>query len=68
MDLVNSISNKINCPILVLGGAGKWEHILDLFTKTNAEAACTQNIYHFTEESILSVKNYLKEKKIQVRL
>ncbi len=67
LDLINLFSKEINCPILALGGAGNWQHILDLFLKTNISAACTQNIFHFTEESILSAKNFLKNNQIEIR-
>jgi imidazole glycerol-phosphate synthase subunit HisF len=67
LDLIRLVSKKINCPILALGGAGNWQHILDLLSKTDISAACTQNIFHFTEESILSAKKFLKDKNIKVR-
>ncbi len=67
LDLINLFSKKINCPILALGGAGNWQHMLDLFLKTNISAACTQNIFHFTEESILSAKSFLKNNQIEIR-
>jgi cyclase len=67
IDLIKLISEKLDCPILALGGAGNWQHILDLFLKTNISAACTQNIFHFTEESILSAKKFLDKNKIKVR-
>ena len=67
LDLIKLVSKKINCPILALGGAGNWQHILDLLSKTDISAACTQNIFHFTEESILSAKKFLKDKNIKVR-
>ncbi len=67
LNLLKSVSENISCPILALGGAGNWQHILDLFLKTDVSAACTQNIFHFTEESILSAKNFLKESNIKVR-
>lgn len=68
VNFLRNISTKIKCPIIVLGGAGKWEHILEIFIKTNIQAACTQNIYHFTEESIISAKKFLKNKKINIRI
>ena len=34
---------------------------------TGAAAACTQNIYHFTESSIRSAKSYLAGSGIAVR-
>ena len=65
--LIKMISEKIKSPILALGGAGNWQHILDLFQMTDVSAACTQNIFHFTEESIISAKNFLRKKNIMVR-
>jgi cyclase len=67
LNLIKLVSKKINCPILALGGAGNWQHILDLLIQTDISAACTQNIFHFTEESILSAKKFLKDKNIKVR-
>jgi len=67
LDLIKLVSKKINCPILALGGAGNWQHILDLLSETDISAACTQNIFHFTEESILSAKKFLKDNNIKVR-
>lgn len=68
IDLIKYISEKItNCPILALGGAGNWQHICDLFKMTDISAACTQNIFHFTEESIISAKKFLESNKIKIR-
>jgi cyclase len=67
LELVNLIVKKVNVPCLALGGAGNWDHILQLFKKTNISAACTQNIYHFTNESLKSVKEYLKKNKMLIR-
>ena len=67
LNLIEEISKNVNCPILAIGGAGNWKHILDLFEKTNISAACTQNIFHFTEQSIISAKKFLIENKISIR-
>ena len=42
-------------------------HIVDLFKLSNVTGACTQNIFHFTEESISSAKNFLIQNEILVR-
>lgn len=67
LNLIKMISKKINSPILALGGAGNWQHMLDLLSKTDISGACTQNIFHFTEESIFSAKKFLKDNNIKVR-
>jgi len=67
LELINLIVKKVNVPCLALGGAGNWDHILQLFKKTNISGACTQNIYHFTNESLKSAKEYLKKNKVLIR-
>ncbi|MDO8435681.1 MAG: imidazole glycerol phosphate synthase cyclase subunit [bacterium] len=65
--------NKLVCdavavPVLVCGGAGNWQHFADGFKEGGASAVCTTNIYHFTEPSIKSAKEYLKNAGIDVRV
>ena len=58
LDLIKLVSNKINCPILALGGAGNWQHILDLLSETDISAACTQNIFHLQKRVYCQQKNF----------
>jgi cyclase len=67
LKLIKKISKEIDSPLLALGGAGNWHHLLELFKKTNISAACTQNIYHFTEESVNSAKRFLLANNINIR-
>lgn len=64
IELLNDI---IKCPKLVLGGCGNWEHMEECFVNYDISGVCTQNIFHFTNESIVSAKNYLMERKIFIR-
>lgn len=67
LELINMFSKKFKLPIIALGGAGNWNHFLDLFKKTDISGACTQNIYHFTNQSLLSLKSFLKKNGIIIR-
>ena len=67
LDFIKKISKITKLPLIALGGAGKWEHFSDLFIQTNISAAATQNIFHFTNESLNSLKKYLSEKNIEIR-
>ena len=67
LKFITKITKNINHPFLALGGCGNWDHVLELFSTTNVSAACTQNIYHFTDESISSLKNFLKKNNISIR-
>lgn len=61
------VSEAVDIPVLVSGGAGKWQDFVDGFNRGKASAVCTTNIYHFTETSIKSAKQYLVSAGINVR-
>jgi cyclase len=62
------VSDAVGVPVLVSGGAGKWQDFVDGFVEGGASAVCTTNIYHFTESSIRSAKQFLARAGIPVRL
>ncbi len=61
------VASAVEIPVLVCGGAGKWQDFADGFTQGHASAVCTANIYHFTETSIRSAKAFLRNSGILVR-
>ena len=66
--LNKAISEAVNIPVIASGGVGNPEHIYDAFAVGKADAALAASIFHFNEYSVGSVKEYLKEKGIPVRL
>lgn len=67
LNLIDKFSKKIDVPIIVQGGGGNWNHFYEVLKLKNISAACTQNIYHFTEASLKSAKKFLSSKNILVR-
>jgi cyclase len=66
--LNRAISDAVNIPVIASGGVGNPEHIYDAFAVGKADAALAASIFHFKEYSVSSVKKYLKERGIPVRL
>lgn len=66
-ELNRRITRSVAIPVIVSGGAGKWQDFVDGFTLGCADAVATTNIYHFTESSIRSAKQYLARHDINVR-
>lgn len=62
------VTERVGLPVLVCGGAGKWQDFVEGFRVGGASAVCTTNIYHFTESSIRSAKQFLNNASIPVRL
>lgn len=67
-ELNRAVSEAVTVPVIVCGGAGKWQDFVDGFEKGKASGVGTTCIYHFTETSIKSAKIFLKKKGIEVRL
>ena len=61
------IANEVNVPVIASGGAGKLEHIIDVFQQTKAEAALLASLLHYGELTISQIKNALKQNNIPVR-
>ena len=67
-DITKLVSETINIPIIASGGAGKLEHFKDVFIEGKADAALAASVFHFKEIEIPTLKKYLNEQKITIRL
>lgn len=68
LPLCRHVVDAVPVPVLICGGAGNWQHMIDGVVVGGADAVCTQNIYHFTETSILAAKRALAKAGVAVRL
>ena len=68
LELTSKISQSVSIPVIASGGAGTMQHFEDVFKKGNADAALAASIFHFKEIEIATLKKFLKEKNIAVRL
>lgn len=66
--LTRAISEAVNIPVIASGGAGKLEHFYDAFAAGKADAALAASLFHFKELTIKQVKEYLRKKKVVIRL
>ena len=66
--LTKEIVQSSSIPVIASGGCGKPEHMLDIFTQSNVDAALAASIFHYETESVYKVKKFLKDNKISVRL
>ncbi|KAI0734460.1 imidazole glycerol phosphate synthase HisHF [Fomitopsis betulina] len=59
VDLVTLVRRSVRIPIVASSGAGNPEHFVEVFAKTNVEAALAAGIFHREEVSIQDVKQAL---------
>ncbi len=67
LELTKAINDSVDIPVIASGGVGKPEHIFEAFNVADASAALAASIFHFNEYPIQEVKEYLKEKNVNVR-
>ncbi len=67
LDIVNTVSEAINIPVIASGGAGSMEDFKVLFNTTKATAGLAASIFHYGEIPIPELKSYLKTNQIPVR-
>jgi len=66
--LTKSVVDSVSIPVIASGGCGKPDDMVDVFGKSNVDAALAASIFHYQTHGVRGVKEYLKEKKIPVRL
>lgn len=66
-ELNESVIREVGIPVIICGGAGKWQDFADGITLSGADAVATTNVYHFTETSIKSAKHFLFNKGLNIR-
>lgn len=65
--LTKMIAESVGVPVVASGGAGKPEHLADVFTRGSADAALIATMVHSGEYTVSSIKRALSEQKISVR-
>ena len=67
-NLMKSISDVVDIPIIASGGAGSLKHLVDGIKEGEADAVLAASIFHYGEYSIKEAKKYMHEHGIEMRL
>ncbi len=68
IELTQAVSSAIDIPVIASGGAGALEHFYDAIVLGGADGVLAASLFHFKELEIKEVKEYLKNKGIQVNI
>ena len=66
--LTREIVNSVSIPVIASGGCGKPDDIVNVFEKSDVDAALAASIFHYDTHGVEGVKKFLKGKNIPVRL
>ena len=62
------VSAAVNIPVIASGGAGTFDHFVDVFTAGRADAALAASIFHYSEHAVADLKAHLQARGIPMRL
>lgn len=68
IELTRRIAEHVSVPVIASGGAGTVQHFYDALTDGRADAALAASLFHYKELEIREVKQYLRDRKVPVRL
>ncbi|AWR97586.1 imidazole glycerol phosphate synthase subunit HisF [Acidianus sulfidivorans JP7] len=68
IELTRKVSESINIPVIASGGAGKMDDFFEVLTYGKADAALAAGVFHDGIIRIAELKNYLKNRGVEVRI
>lgn len=66
--LTRDVSDAVSIPVIASGGAGNYEHMASAILQGKASAVAAASIFHFTQQTPLEAKRFLRERGINIRL
>jgi cyclase len=67
-ELTAAVSSAVPIPVIASGGAGTFEHFVDVFSEGRADAALAASIFHFAEHGVSALKQHLAAAGIPMRM
>lgn len=67
-EALRQLTDELSIPVIASGGAGCKEHFRDTFINGHSDAALAASVFHFGEIAIPSLKQYLYNEGINIRL
>ncbi|HEX7393049.1 MAG TPA: imidazole glycerol phosphate synthase subunit HisF [Thermoplasmata archaeon] len=67
IELTKKVVRAVKVPVIASGGCGTIEHIVEVLTKGEADAALAASIFHYGQHTVADVKKALEAKGVSVR-
>lgn len=68
IDITRQLSDSLPIPVIASGGGGTMDHFANVFHDAHADAALAASVFHFREIEIPSLKRFLQEQGLTMRL
>ena len=66
--LTRAVADAVPVPVIASGGAGTLAHFYEVLTEGGADAVLAASVFHYGTFTVRAVKEYLRERGVEVRL
>ncbi|MBP2641228.1 MAG: imidazole glycerol phosphate synthase subunit HisF [Negativicutes bacterium] len=66
--LTRLVSETVEVPVIASGGAGELNHFYEVLTAGKADAVLAASVFHYGQFTVRQVKEYLRQRHLEVRL
>jgi imidazole glycerol-phosphate synthase subunit HisF len=67
IELTERVTKSVDVPVIASGGAGNYQHMVDVVLQAGASAVAAASIFHFTEQTPAGAKLAMKLAGIPIR-
>jgi cyclase len=68
LETLHRVTAAVSIPVIASGGAGSYEHMAEAIARGGASAVAAASIYHFTQQTPLEAKLYLRDRGFPIRI
>jgi len=67
LELTRSVAKAVRIPVIASGGVGSLQHLVDGVTLGGASAVSAASLFHFSDQSVIKAKAYMRNAGLDVR-
>ncbi|MEK6982293.1 MAG: glycosyl amidation-associated protein WbuZ [Candidatus Micrarchaeota archaeon] len=67
LEIIKKVADEVDVPVIASGGVGNLDHLVQGINEGHASAVSLASILHFTDQSIIKAKAYMKNAGVDVR-
>ena len=68
LNITGKVADAVNIPVIASGGGGIPQHLTDVLSKTNAEAALVASMVHYGTYSVEEIKKEMDSHGVPLRM
>jgi cyclase len=65
-EIIDKMSNKLNKPLIIAGGAGNEKHLIEGLLREKVDAVATANLFNFIGDGLVNARKNVIKKNLNI--